>query len=78
MRRFILAVIAGATATLCCGGLAQAQRYTNYRFCAIYDQYTTTSCAFDTWQQCMATVSGRGGFCEPNPYYAPPRARRRH
>ena len=27
--------------------------------------------AFSTWQQCMATVSGIGGFCEPNQFYNP-------
>jgi hypothetical protein len=31
-----------------------------------------TSCTFHTYAQCMATRSGIGGFCFPNPY-SPPR-----
>jgi hypothetical protein len=27
------------------------------------------SCSFVTRDQCMADVSGIGGFCEPNPQY---------
>jgi hypothetical protein len=32
-----------------------------------------TNCGFTTFQQCLATVSGIGGFfCEPNTQYRPP------
>jgi hypothetical protein len=30
-----------------------------------------SNCGFTTWQQCMATVSGIGGSCEPNQFYSP-------
>lgn len=30
-----------------------------------------SNCGFSTWRQCMATVSGIGGFCEPNQFYNP-------
>lgn len=26
-------------------------------------------CSFDTYQQCLATASGRLNFCDANPYY---------
>ena len=71
----------GAAATLAAlvlgdAGTVQAQNYTNYRFCAVYDFYTR-SCGFDTFAQCLATVSGRGGFCEQNYNYQPPAQPRR-
>jgi hypothetical protein len=53
------------------GSPAQAQYYTNYPYCAYYS-FRTVSCAFNTWQQCMATVSGRGGSCRYNVGYQPP------
>jgi hypothetical protein len=40
------------------------------------------NCAFSTVAQCRATISGMGGFCEPNLFYPgsagdAPRSRRR-
>jgi Protein of unknown function (DUF3551) len=29
-----------------------------------------TNCGFYSFQQCMATVSGNGGFCQPNRFTA--------
>ena len=49
---------------------AVAQRL-NYPVCAVYS-FRTVSCAFDTMAQCYASVSGRGGYCEPNAWYQPP------
>jgi hypothetical protein len=79
----ILAVagaIAGAISTP-----AQAQ---NYPWCAYYGGMMGgggTNCGFTTFEQCMATVSGIGGFCDRNTQYVPPagprpsvRRRRRH
>jgi hypothetical protein len=39
-----------------------------YPWCARYD-WTTTNCGFVSFQQCLATISGIGGRCEPNPRY---------
>lgn len=47
-----------------------------YPWCAIYsggDMGGATNCGFSTIQQCQATVSGIGGFCQPNPLYHPER-----
>ena len=59
----ILAVTAGI------GTPAQAQ---NYPWCARYSFRDGATCGFISFQQCMATVSGIGGFCEVNNMYPPP------
>ena len=47
---------------------AQAQ---SYPWCAIYGGGGggAQNCGFVTFQQCQATVSGTGGFCEQNSQY---------
>jgi hypothetical protein len=66
-----MALMVGAMMLTCAGiGSAEAQRL-NYPYCAVFD-FRTTSCAFNTMAQCMATISGRGGFCERNAWYQPP------
>jgi hypothetical protein len=40
-------------------------------WCAQYTYSNILSCAFTSHQQCMATVSGVGGFCRPNFRYPP-------
>jgi len=42
-----------------------------YKWCAQYSGNTGRNCGFVTIEQCRATVSGIGGFCEPNPFYTP-------
>jgi len=49
---------------------ASAQIY--YPWCANYGSPGGSNCGFSTHEQCMATVSGTGGFCDPNPFYTPP------
>ena len=52
---------------------AQAREYP---WCARYD-WTTRNCGFVSFQQCLATIHGIGGRCEPNPFYrGEPRPRR--
>ena len=51
---------------------APAQAQTYYPWCAVYsgrDGGGGTNCGFTSYQQCMATVSGVGGFCERNRFY---------
>jgi hypothetical protein len=54
---------------------AQAQPfpYDPYPWCAVYGGRAggASNCGFRTWEQCMATVSGIGGFCQPNQFYNP-------
>jgi hypothetical protein len=43
-----------------------------YRWCAQYSGLGgAKNCGFVTIEQCMATVSGMGGFCVPNQFYQP-------
>jgi len=52
------------------GNRAEAQ---NYPWCAQYnDGSGGMNCGFTTFQQCLADVSGIGGFCEQNNTYQPP------
>ena len=64
MRQFIASgIIASAalvaTFAIDAGTSAQAQQP---RFCAHYD-WSTVNCGFYTHAQCLATVSGTGGYC---------------
>jgi Protein of unknown function (DUF3551) len=43
----------------------------SYKWCAAY-RNGGTNCGFTTIEQCRATVSGVGGFCEPNHSYTAP------
>jgi hypothetical protein len=61
---FALALGAAWAAT---GTSAKAQ---DYPWCANYTK-GSTSCSFVTFEQCMADVSGIGGFCERNTTYHP-------
>jgi hypothetical protein len=67
----VAAVAIGAvTAMAAVTTAAQAQ---NYPWCARYGTpYDDTSCGFVSYEQCMASVSGIGGFCEKNDTYKPP------
>jgi hypothetical protein len=71
MRRTVLATIAlsALAAPMIAGSAAQADPY---KWCAVYSGRSGgggTNCGFVTYQQCMATVSGAGGYCQPNPRY---------
>jgi hypothetical protein len=66
--KFILIVLGviAAIAVLNTSTLAQ-----NYPWCANYGSMGGTNCGFTTLQQCQATVTGMGGFCEVNTQYQP-------
>jgi hypothetical protein len=66
---FALAMFA-ATAGI--GTPAQAQ---NYPWCATYNVGDAAyNCGFVSREQCMASVSGIGGFCSANTQYVAPAA----
>ncbi len=58
-------------ATVLFGGRAEAQ---NYPWCAQYGggMGGIISCGFVSYDQCMGTVRGMGGFCILNNTYVPP------
>ena len=66
--RLILAICIGI---VCIGTRAEAQ---NYPWCAEYAGTPDgpVNCGFVTFEQCLATVRGVGGFCVRNNTYQPP------
>lgn len=49
---------------------ASAQGYRVYPWCAQYSGRGGSNCYFSTFEQCRAAVSGVGGSCNVNPFYA--------
>ena len=45
----------------------------SYPWCAVYSN-TSGDCSFNTFQQCLETLSGIGGDCIDNPRYTGPAA----
>jgi len=64
-------VFAVAAAVAAIGAPAQAQ---NYPWCAQYSGRGggAMNCGFVSFEQCMNTVRGMGGFCIANNRYVPP------
>jgi hypothetical protein len=61
----LLCLVGALIVTTALGTPAHAQ---NYPWCAYYSGRAlggASNCGFTTFQQCLATVSGIGGFCEP-------------
>jgi uncharacterized protein DUF3551 len=66
----IMATMLMAAAWLLIGASASEAR--TWPWCATYnDAYGSRNCGFATFQQCLATVSGIGGFCGQNPMFRP-------
>jgi uncharacterized protein DUF3551 len=43
-----------------------------YRYCAHYEERGDVTCAYDTFEQCLATAQGpAGGTCSENPAWRP-------
>lgn len=77
MRHVLLAAVLVLTALTSTGAVAQERQYP---WCARYG-WTTSNCGFNTYAQCLATISGVGGYCERNPAYAyaaQPRSKKRY
>ncbi len=48
----------------------------NHPWCSNFaDGFGGTNCGFVSYEQCMATVRGSGGFCNKNDMYRPESAR---
>jgi hypothetical protein len=63
-----LAVVVGAAAIVL---PAQAQ---NYPWCANFADGAGVNCGFSSYQQCMTTSQGSGGYCTKNNLYVAPNA----
>ena len=65
--RLLLAVLSICVGLVSMGKNAEAQ---NYTWCVHYGTgFGGINCGFTTFQQCMDTVSGIGGFCMVNNTY---------
>jgi Protein of unknown function (DUF3551) len=66
-----LFALATLTGTMMEPGAAQAAPY--WPWCSRYDQHRSGAyqCAFVSFEQCMDTVRGVGGYCYVNPYPKP-------
>jgi hypothetical protein len=79
----VLTVAAFATMMLIEPYSTKAAPY--WPWCSQYGRPTSAhACAFSSWEQCMETVRGIGGYCYVNPYPPPlaltarPAKRRHH
>jgi hypothetical protein len=43
-----------------------------YPWCANFHEGAGTNCGFTSYEQCMLTVRGSGGFCAKNDFYTGP------
>ena len=67
MRTIVLALVTLVAALA--ADLRPSEARPWYPFCATYQNRSgITECSFYTYQQCLATVSGIGGFCSNNPF----------
>jgi hypothetical protein len=64
-------ILAAICAILVVGLYAEPSAADPYKWCAVYggSQGGSTNCYFTTLDQCHATVSGTGGFCQANGFY---------
>jgi hypothetical protein len=65
---FMSAVVVGIA------GITTHANAQNYPWCAYYSggENSASNCGFITYDQCMATVSGIGGYCAQNTQFVPP------
>jgi hypothetical protein len=74
MRSQFFTLVLASVALTGATGLASAQSPYSYPWCSrqLVKDGTTTSCYFTSYQQCMTTISGIGGYCYQSPYYHGP------
>jgi len=54
--------------------VSSVARAQNYPWCSNFHDGAGTNCGFSTYEQCMATARGSGGYCAPNNMYVAPHA----
>jgi hypothetical protein len=47
-------------------------RAQNWPWCSNFHDGAGVNCGFSTYEQCMATARGSGGYCAPNNLYVAP------
>ena len=61
--------VAGALLALAVVEARPAAAEIHRPWCAQYFGNGWTTCAFDSYEQCMETARGNGAYCERNPWY---------
>jgi hypothetical protein len=72
MRSQMFSLVLASAALMGLTELASAQSPYSYPWCSRQTGARggdTTSCYFTSYQQCMTTISGIGGWCYQSPYY---------
>jgi hypothetical protein len=71
MRSKIFTLVVVRIALIGTSDVASAQSAYSYPWCSQLPaaQSDATTCYFTSYQQCMATISGIGGYCYQSPYY---------
>jgi hypothetical protein len=67
--KLLMFVLGGLISAALVGTRAEAQ---NFPWCGQYGGSGSTNCGFTTHEQCMAAISGTGGFCMQNPQSTAP------
>jgi len=79
MTRFTSVFFASVVIAILAAWPRPAAAAIEYPWCAQYsggdDGGGSRNCGFSTWEQCMETVRGAGGFCERNLFYEGPAER---
>jgi Protein of unknown function (DUF3551) len=68
MTKFKSALLA-TIALAATAALARPATAIEYPWCAQYSRDDGRNCGFVNYAQCMETVRGIGGYCEPNLFY---------
>jgi len=78
MKKLLLTFIFSVAAIVLGGAAGPGAQAQNYPWCAVLNVGALAyNCGFVTVEQCMASVSGIGGFCQLNNTYVPTPPRRR-
>jgi hypothetical protein len=75
MLKLVNGMLAIAISTTVLAIVSPASAEEPYPWCAYYsgnEGDNGTNCGFDSRAQCMATISGVGGYCGENPMYPGP------
>lgn len=64
-------IVLAAAALLIAAFASQPAQADPYKWCAVYGGNAmdgSKGCWFTTYEQCLATVTGLAGFCQPNTF----------
>jgi Protein of unknown function (DUF3551) len=69
--RVLLSAAFAAGAAISVGMISTSAQARDYPFCIKAEWYLggPGDCAFDTYEQCLASASGRRAYCDVNPSY---------